>query len=325
MRNRRAKCAWMLLAGGSLAGCITVAPVATDEALSSGPTFEALPASAAAEGRAQAFVGVDLAEATSGGLDTLEFMPGLRVTFVAPGSPAEAAGVRVGDRLLSVRGVELERLDQWTALLRDAEPGAEWPARVERDGVERTAALQLRARAWAESDATDRFIERRRLRCSATTAKLGEGEARLAARVDALAGDSPLREAEIGPGDWIVALDGTPVKGAADLFARVAAMEPGASVELEVRGGGGGAPRRVSLDLWEPETHLTSIALWPLFSWEETPDEMRGEVVLIDLWILWLFKRSHEGEATETSILRFISWESGVGSLTEEEDAGDDR
>lgn len=322
MRNRRAKCAWTLLAAGGLtgclSGCITVAPVATDEALSSGPTFEALPASVAAEGRPQPFVGLDLAEATTGGLDTLEFMPGLRVTFVAPGSPAEAAGVRVGDRLLSVRGVELERLDQWTALLRDAEPGAEWPAKVERDGVERTAVLQLRQRAWAESDATDRFIERRRLRCSATTLEM-------AVRIDAVGAGSPLRAADIEPGHVIVALDGTPVKGAADLFARVAAMQPGASVELDVRDADGGNARRVDVDLWEPDRHLTSLMLWPLFSWEETPDEMRGEVVLIDLWILWLFKRSHEGEATETSILRFISWESGVGSLTEEEEAGGGR
>lgn len=322
MRNRRSNGAWALLAAAGLSGCITVAPVATDEGLSRGPAFEPLPASVREEQRAPPFVGLELAEATLGGLDTLEFMAGLRVMAVAPGSPAEAAGVRVGDRLLSVRDVALERLDQWTALLLTAEPGAEWPAKVERDGGERTVTLRLRERQSEESGATDRFIERRRLRCSATTLTLGEGGGGLVqvARIDALAADSPLRDAGVEAGETIVALDGVPVKGAADLFARVAAMEAGAAVELDVRGGA--RARRVEVELWEPERHLTSLTLWPLFSWSETPDEMRGELVFVDLWFIWLFKRSHEGEATKSSILRFISWESGVGALTEEDGAG---
>ena len=304
----------------SVSACVTVAPPPEDEGLPSAPSYEPLPREAAGRPGGAPFVGLELAEALSGGLDSLEFLAGLRVAAVAPGSPAEEAGLLAGDRLLSVEGAQLERLDQWTALLATAAPGAQWQLELERDGAVRRATLAVRSRALAEPTTTDRFLERRLLRCTATTAALATGGApRLVARLDELAADSPLHAAGLGPGVAIVALDGTPVAGAADLFARVSKMEPGQEVVLEVidRLDAGATSRRVEVELHQPERHLTELRLWPLFSWSETPDEQKGEVALLDLWLIWLWKRTHDGPTTQTSILRFIAWESGVGALEE--------
>ncbi len=316
-----------LIASLLTSACITVAPPPEDEGLPSAPAYDALPANAATGSQGEPFVGLELAEATSGGLDALEFLAGLRVANVAPGSPAEAAGLRAGDRVLSVDGMKLERLDQWSALLASVAPGRTWRIEAERDGNVRAATLEVRQRSTPELRATDRFVERRRLRCTASTVALGAaasgtGAARTGARLDELADDSPLHDAGIEPGDTLLALDGKALTGAADLFTRVAAMAPGSEVELVVQSRDGGE-RQVDLDLYEPERHLTALRLWPLLAWSKTPDERRSEVVVIDLWLIWLYKRTHDGPTTQTSVLRFISWESGVGALTEDgTDAG---
>ncbi|MBL8839969.1 MAG: PDZ domain-containing protein [Planctomycetes bacterium] len=309
-----------LAASLTVSACVTVAPPPEDEGLPSAPSYEALPRSEPGWPSGTPFVGLELAEALSGGLDSLEFMAGLRIAAVAPGSPAEEAGLVGGDRLLSVDGAKLERLDQWTALLSSAAPGAQWQLELERDGAVRRAALTVRSRSVPEPTTTDRFLERRLLRCSATTTALaGSGATRLVARLDELADDSPLHAAGVGPGVAIVALDGTPVVGAADLFARVSRMEPGQEVALDVldRLDANATPRRVEVELHQPERHLTKLSLWPLISWSETPDEQKGEIVVLDLWLIWLWKRTHDGPTTQTSILRFLAWESGVGALEE--------
>ncbi len=48
---------------------------------------------------------------------------------------------------------------------------------------------------------------------------------------------SPAFEAGVRPGDLITALDGEPVRSAQDLVSRVAALPPGAQVELAGRHG----------------------------------------------------------------------------------------
>jgi serine protease DegS len=65
---------------------------------------------------------------------------------------------------------------------------------------------------------------------------------------------SPAFEAGVRPGDLITGLNGGPVKSAQDLVSRVAALEPGASVELDGRHGA--EPFKVRLKVLERPTRL---------------------------------------------------------------------
>ncbi len=72
--------------------------------------------------------------------------PGVKVSGVVPGSPAEAAGFREGDILVRLAGKPVESLKGYSDLLRTLEPGATVEAVVMRDGAETTLSVTLVAR-----------------------------------------------------------------------------------------------------------------------------------------------------------------------------------
>lgn len=86
---------------------------------------------------------------------------GVRVLGVTPGSPAEEAGIRSGDILLSLGD---ERLD-WSGDrspvsklvegLREVEPGTEIELAYRRDGAEATVKVEARPGSWAQAFAFD--------------------------------------------------------------------------------------------------------------------------------------------------------------------------
>jgi len=73
-----------------------------------------------------AFLGVGLRVDPA---DTL----GVRVVKVSPGSPAEAAGIRVGDRILAIEGSEMRTADEITAIVRGMRPGDDISLTILRD------------------------------------------------------------------------------------------------------------------------------------------------------------------------------------------------
>ncbi len=312
------------LLAGAATGCISVVEPVADEALAATPGWEALPADPAAAAAAAPFTGLELAEELAGGLDALEFLPGLRVATVVAGSPAEGAGIAPGDRVLRVDGVELRSLEQWQALLDATAPAARLALEIERGGAMAHAEVAVVRRANAALRPADRFVERRRLDCVARTVPAGAAPGKVGVQLEEIGEGSALRGAGLRPGDVLVELEATPLGGAQDLFRRVAAAPAGATLQLAVLEPDG-ARRAVSLRLPAPARHLTEISLWPLFTWRETPDERTGEVVIGDLWLIWLFRREHDGDACRTSILRFVSWESGLGALDEEAGGGEGR
>ncbi|HXW05477.1 MAG TPA: PDZ domain-containing protein [Vicinamibacterales bacterium] len=66
----------------------------------------------------------------------------LMVSTVLPGSPADRAGVRRGDRLVALNGLGMESADSWAAVGANFQMGVPMPIVVERDG--RAIVLQLR-------------------------------------------------------------------------------------------------------------------------------------------------------------------------------------
>jgi hypothetical protein len=72
--------------------------------------------------------------------------PGVQLSDVVPGSPAEAAGLRAGDVLLRIDGQEIAGLREFSDLLRTLEPGQTVEAAVLRDGEERTVKVTVTER-----------------------------------------------------------------------------------------------------------------------------------------------------------------------------------
>jgi len=63
--------------------------------------------------------------------------PGVRVSGVRPGSPADAAGVQAGDIIVRFAGVAVKTLEDLTFALRSKRPGDRVEAVIVRDGAER--------------------------------------------------------------------------------------------------------------------------------------------------------------------------------------------
>ncbi len=72
--------------------------------------------------------------------------PGVRLSGVGSGSPAERAGLREGDVLLAIGAVELADLRAFAQTLRALNPGQRVDLRFSRDGEERSAEAELVAR-----------------------------------------------------------------------------------------------------------------------------------------------------------------------------------
>ena len=101
MRSARLRPLAPLLAGGLLAACQFGPQRPVPDPL---PEVLAWTREAAAP---EVFLGLEVRENDSGSLDDLFFAPGVRVVEVAPGSPAEAAGIERGDVVLTVQGEEV--------------------------------------------------------------------------------------------------------------------------------------------------------------------------------------------------------------------------
>ncbi|MEK7316104.1 MAG: S1C family serine protease, partial [Candidatus Eisenbacteria bacterium] len=105
-----------------------------------------------------AFLGVGLRVDPA---DTL----GVRVMKVAPGSPAETAGIRVGDRILAIESAEMRTSEEITAIVRGMRPGDEISLTILRDSEIHPLVATLGAAAGdGASVGTPREAEMRAIR-----------------------------------------------------------------------------------------------------------------------------------------------------------------
>ena len=180
------------------------------------------------------------------------------------GSPAEAAGLRVGDEILSIDGRRTETWEgaRYAILIR---PGAEYRVRVRRDGQEHEVSVRAGA-------VVDDKVE---------LGKLGVGPA---VRVGSVVVDSPAAAAGLQVDDGLIALDGQAVGTFRDLLPLVQATK-GRPMSLKVLRGDAllevrvaahldpdgqyriGIGQKVSLRKLPPPQALREATLW---AWNQT-------------------------------------------------------
>lgn len=91
------------------------------------PALELLRAAAGGELQPSGFLGVGLSDRLDGGSGAL-------VTEVVAGSPAEKAGIEVGDAVIAIEGVEITGQESLVATIRDYRPGDEVGIELRRGG-----------------------------------------------------------------------------------------------------------------------------------------------------------------------------------------------
>lgn len=277
--------------------------------------------------RASAFVGLALEENVSGSIDDLAIADGMRVARVEKGSPAEAAGLKRGDLVTKVDRVALTALDQWQAILDAAEPGSSLLMDVDRAGAISEVRVKVTSQGGAELPQPKRFAERERVRVvfESIAERFGDGAG---ARVVEILPGSPFVDAGIEVGDVIRAIDGAPVHAASELVRVLQAAEPGQTVALlreppQPSGQGSRsvlsiAPDVVELELLDAPRVLTGLGLPILFHFDRDLTADTTEFALVDLWLIALYDYRRQGEARRHRILRWIRWQTGEGTLSEE-------
>jgi serine protease Do len=154
---------------------------------------------------------------------------GALVSQVEKGSPAEKAGIRPGDVLLSVNGKEIERSAEVPPLVAAVKPGGKATLDVWREGKKQRIDMVVGELKTEQAAAEPREES------AAPTGKLGlavrpSDEGLLVER-----STGPAARAGIRPGDVVTAVNGRPVKSAEDL--RVASDKARGTVAILVRRG----------------------------------------------------------------------------------------
>ncbi|MHA0797002.1 PDZ domain-containing protein [Gilvimarinus sp. F26214L] len=265
--------------------------------------------------------GLDLSPNESDSLENLTVLPGLRVRGVRSGSPADRAGLRSGDVLLSVDGVATNEVDA-LASIASASESEEFPVEARRGTtVFKTTMSRPGRRLVATPEALYR-ADPLRSRAGYRTELLATagGAQQTVARVQTLFPASPLNAAGVQVGDVIVALDGEPVQSAQGLVNALSRRKLGESVNLTLiaKSEPEAGPRDLRLRLWKPERRLSAFSLWPLFTYESSLDPEQVEFQLVDLILFPLFSYERdEGEKTYR-LLGLFKFGTGYGELLEE-------
>ncbi|MFQ5749039.1 MAG: PDZ domain-containing protein, partial [Planctomycetota bacterium] len=255
---------------------------------------------------AHGWLGLEVAPNESASLEELEIRPGVRVTRVDPGSPAEQAGILPGDILLQFHGTPVNDPDRLESLLLGIRKETKVALQVQRG----TGVLEIDVLAKVRETGGQRplyHIERLLVRAAFRNGT-GPGAYPVVVRI---LKDSPLRAAGVREGDEIVAFQGQDPGSAGELVRRMGLeLTPGEEAGFRIRRPGM-PDRDIRFRAWDPGRITTGSSFWPFWSWSWDPATNREELVLGDLFLLSLYRRVRTGNEVRTCVLSLISWESG--------------
>lgn len=265
--------------------------------------------------------GLDATLNESDSLFNIETLPGIRVRSVAANGPADAAGIQVGDIVLSIDGTETNHPDALLALQQTAggNERRSFSFTVQRNTTVFEATVM--ALLLAENPQP---VELYRVDPLATRAgyeselvNIGQDGPMVAARVVEIFPASPLPRAGISEGDMILAVDSVLLNSAQDLVSRLNQdYELGSDVTFTRFDGA--QVSEVEVTLWDPGRRISRFSLGPLFRYEAGLSPGSEAITILDFWLfsLYSYQRS-EGEQSH-SILGLINVTSDSGELIEE-------
>ncbi|MEX1032097.1 MAG: PDZ domain-containing protein [Cellvibrionaceae bacterium] len=327
MRFSARNCAGVLVAGMAslllLGGCVSTEPLVRAPHINLSPENMSL-VDAAANGQLDFGLNVSVNESDS--LDNLAVLPGLRVRSVRGGSAADLAGIRSGDILLSINGIETNQPDV-LATLAEASDSEEFQVTARRGTTVYETTL-ARPSQRLRSTPRERYRAdpvKSRAGYATELVELSGGEQRTVARIAELFPHSPLTGAGLRVNDIIVTLDGESIQSAQDLVNRFNNRPAGERVNLAVIAESDSERRvqDISLNLWEPERRISSLAAWPLFRYESSLAPEQVEFTILDLIVFSLFSYQRQGGERTYRLLGIFRFGSGYGELIEENSAAD--
>ena len=169
---------------------------------------------------------------------------GVVLSDVFPGGPAAAAGLRVGDIVVSLDGKPMENARQLDVNVYQHALGDQVALDIVRSGVRHTYAVAVVERPKDPDRFTSLVTPERNLvpRLGVLALELDADLARAAGPlrrsegvlVAARSGNDPGTEEDLQPGDAIYAIDGVSVRGLAELRSAVGRPAPGSSLVFQV-------------------------------------------------------------------------------------------
>jgi S1-C subfamily serine protease len=249
-----------------------------------------------------------------------DLAPGLEVLKVVENSPAAAAGLQAGDRLLRLDGEELRVPAHLDALVARSAAGTRLRLDVRRgDRLVELEALTVPRLVPRAPPAEGRFVEARRLGVivrpleagRALSLGLAPGDGVVVSRL--LAG-GPAAAASLAAGDAILEVRGAAVHGPEDFLALAARLEPGAEVEIVIARARGGERERLAVETRSPERFVAYFHLPGVVIYEQ---DRRQDETTFGL-ILNIFKYTRKEKRSSYRFLWLIRLDFGENETLEE-------
>lgn len=177
------------------------------------------------------------------GLSTRSGPDGIEVLDVAPGSPAELAGLRPGDILLAIAGVALQPTQPLGPQISTLQPDIAVPVILTRDGITRTAILTPRARSGgtatpapisATAPAGPAPLPSDTPRPGGAWIGFGLVESSDGLRIEKVVDGSPAAVAGLRKDDLITQFDGAAVTSVGQVQAILSGKAPGQVVRITI-------------------------------------------------------------------------------------------
>lgn len=169
---------------------------------------------------------------------------GIALTKVIADGPADKAGLKDGDVVVAMDGETVGGLSAFTERIRAHKPGDVVMLTVLRDGERSDRQVTLGEAPdapdafefdpWDEPDAPSMIVPMGPRAFLGVNGDEGPEVAGEGARIGSVVDSSAAQRMGLLAGDRIVAINDTPITGFGDLAERIARMEPGATVRVEV-------------------------------------------------------------------------------------------
>lgn len=263
--------------------------------------------------------GLEVGVNESDSLFNVETLPGVRVRSIETSGPANSAGLKVGDIILSIDDTITDHPDAVTVLQQSIDNDLSFELKVRRGTVVFQASLL--ARALSPS-----IPPRELYRADPIATRAGyqtelvqiTGRSNIAAaKIVEFFPNSPLPAAGLNQGDIIIALNGVELNSAQDLINRlIQDHELGSTVEYTVFSAGN--TRKLDVQLWNPGRRVSKVSFGPLLNYETGLNPETTKFTLLNLWLFSLYSYNQvEGEKSH-SVLGLINYSSDLGELAEE-------